>query len=232
MEKRHHPASFTELSSHSSTPQPMKMKFPQILPLLALSLSATTQSTSLSLTDHNAIISTTLQFYRSLDLKSPSLLRSATTPNITFDGSLFVSIGLGLPEPLVGQDVVVPALVGALPMTTMHTLANFYVEVEGEEVGEEEGGVRAGGGRRANVSAYVLAYHYKQVEEPRENPRNNFLMGNRFEGRVVKGDGDGMWRLEAVRLEPFFQSGTIEVMGLGGGGDGSGNGTGNGNGGL
>ncbi|KAF2655147.1 hypothetical protein K491DRAFT_693170 [Lophiostoma macrostomum CBS 122681] len=156
-----------------------------------------------SLTNHEAIIDTALLFYRSLDLKSESLMRSITTSNITFNGTLFASIGLGLSEPLVGQENVVPALIGALPMTTMHNLQNFRVEVEGG---------------RGNVTAYVLAYHYKQLEEPRENPRNNYLMGNRLEGSVVR--GEGVWKFEFVRLEPFFQSGNIDVMGLSGSGNG------------
>lgn len=148
-----------------------------------------------------AVIDTLLAFYRSVDLKSATLMRSVTTPNLIFDGTAFASIGIGAPTPLVGQDIIVPGLLASLSMTTMHNVGNFQVNFVGKE--------------RANVTAYVLAYHYKEMEGPRENPRNNYLMGNLFAGSAVKGKGDAMWRFESVRLEPFFQSGNIAVMGLG-----------------
>ena len=147
--------------------------------------------------DREAIIDTALTFYRSLDEKSESLLRSTTTKDLIFDGTLFAEIGLGAPDPLVGQNVIAPSLIAALSMTTMHNLANFRVEVEANH---------------ANVTAYVLAYHYKELEQPRENPWNNYLMGNKFEGRVVK--EKGIWKLGMVKISPFFQSGNIVVMGL------------------
>jgi len=145
--------------------------------------------------DQQAIIETASALYRSLDEKSETLMRSTTTKDLIFDGSLFADIGLGAPEPLVGQDIIVPNLLAALSMTTMHNLANFRVEVDGN---------------RANVTCYVLAYHCKQLEEPRENPRNNYLMGNKFEGSVVR--EKGTWKLGKVKLSPFFQSGNIAVM--------------------
>jgi hypothetical protein len=37
-------------------------------------------------------------------------------------------------------------------------------------------------------------------------------MGNRLEGGLVK--EQDTWRIEGVKLYPFFQSGNIEVMGL------------------
>ncbi|KAF2635176.1 hypothetical protein P280DRAFT_473929 [Massarina eburnea CBS 473.64] len=163
------------------------------------------QPLSSSYTDHAAITSTVLTFYRSIDLKSASLMRSTTTPSLIFDGTAFASIGIGAPEPLVGQDIIVPGLLASFAnLTTMHNVGNFNVTFI---AGEKE---------RANVTAYVLAYHYREVEMPTESPRNNYLMGNLFVGSVVQGEGNrGMdWKLERVELRPFFQSGNIEVMGL------------------
>jgi hypothetical protein len=163
--------------------------------------------------DHAAIVSATLLFYRALDLKNETLLRSITAPHLVFDGALFASIGVGAPEPLVGQDIIAPGLIAALDMTTMHNVGNFVVNVDGD------GG--DGGVEHANVSAYVLAYHYRRVEEPAENPRNRYLMGNEFRGGLVRsgngtGDGKGReWMFEWVKLFPFFQDGNKEVMGLG-----------------
>ncbi|KAJ4348665.1 uncharacterized protein N0V89_010043 [Didymosphaeria variabile] len=147
-----------------------------------------------------AITDTLLTFYRSLDLKSESLLRSTTTPDLVFDGTAFASIGVGAPDPMVGQDVIAPALIASLPMTTSHNLANLRVVFHLE-------------GAKANVTAYVLAYHYKLLSEPAESTSNVYLMSNFVEGLARR--ESGVWKLERVRLEPFFQSGNLEVMGLG-----------------
>lgn len=175
------------------------MKPLQLLAVTILCLTGTSSATSLKPSaDQEAIINTASTFYRSLDEKSESLLRSVTTKDLIFDGTLFADIGLGTPNPLVGQDAIAPFLIAALSnMTTMHNLANFRLEVDASYT---------------NVTAYVLAYHLKVLEQPRENPRNNYLMGNRFQGSVVK--EKGTWKLGKVKLFPFFQSGNIEVMGL------------------
>jgi hypothetical protein len=175
------------------------MKF-SILTLAAICLtgtSATTRPQPQQLTPREAIIDTALLFYRSLDLKSESLMRSVTTKTLSFDGSLFADIGLGLPEPIHGQDNVVPAVLAALQMTTMHNLQNFRVEIDGA---------------KGNFTSYVVAYHYKKLMEPRQNPVNVYMMGNLFEGNVVKEKEE--WLLDAIKLTPFLQSGNIEVMGL------------------
>ena len=149
--------------------------------------------------DREAIIDTVHTFYRSPDEKNESLLRSATTKDLIFDGTLFADIGLGAPDPLVGQDMIAPFLITALSMKTMHNLANMRVDFEVD-------------GNHAHITAYVLAYHYKELQQPRENPRNNYLMGNKFQGSIVREMGS--WKLGMVKLSPFFQSGNIAVMGL------------------
>jgi hypothetical protein len=173
-----------------------------ITPLtLLLSLASANKFPS---NDRDAISDTTLTFYRSLDKKNETLFRSVATNNLVFDGTLFATIGVGAPEPLVGLDIIAPSLIAALNMTTMHNVGNFVVDV---------------GAQHANVSAYVLAYHYKQLEEPRENPRNRYLMGNEFKGGLVREKGNGKWRFEWVKVFPFFQDGNIAVMGLPAGGE-------------
>ena len=149
--------------------------------------------------DRDAIIETIHTFYRSVDTKNQSLMRSVTTSEITLDGTLFVDLGIGMSEPIVGQDILVPALAASLTnITTMHNVGNFSVQLHGD---------------RANVSYYVQAYHYKKLEEPRENPRNVYLMGNHLFGDIVKEKGE--WKFEHIKVAPFFQSGNIAVMGLG-----------------
>ncbi|KAL1602533.1 hypothetical protein SLS60_005949 [Paraconiothyrium brasiliense] len=177
------------------------MKLSHVLASTSLFLSRT-HAIGVGLpTTREAIIDTLLTFYRSLDLKSESLLRSTTTSDLVFDGTAFASIGVGAPEPLVGQDVIAPALIASLPMTTSHNLANLHVSFTSDG--------------KANVTAYVLAYHYKKIAQPAESSRNVYLMSNWVEG-VARREG-GVWKLERVKLEPFFQSGNAEIMGLEGG---------------
>ena len=176
------------------------MKLSQILiltPLFSIGTSCTTCGPS-DLCGREAIIDTVLVFTQSLDDKSESLMRSVTTEDITFDGTLFSDIGLGAPEPLVGQDVVAPSLLGVLTMATSHHLSNFRIQLDAD---------------RANLTAYVLAHHHKQLEDPRENPRNIYVMGNRWQAGVVR--DKGKWKLEWLKILPVWQSGNIAVMGLG-----------------
>jgi hypothetical protein len=122
------------------------MKLSNLFTTTSALLAATTQASHPSTSQHEADIMKTAQtFYRALDIKSESLMRSVTTANLTFDGSAFAPIDVGSNEPLVGQDLVVPGILAILNMTTMHNLANYNV-------------TRVEGGR-ANVTAYVLAYH-------------------------------------------------------------------------
>jgi hypothetical protein len=133
------------------------MKLSSIITLVGLYLTGTSSAStrSTNLVDQDAVITTTLTFYRSLDEKSEALMRSVTIKNLIFDGTLFADIGLGAPTPLSGQANIIPGLFASLRMTTMHNADHLH----------------------ANVTAYVLAYHYKQLKDPRENPRNNYLIG-------------------------------------------------------
>ncbi|KAK0733087.1 hypothetical protein B0T26DRAFT_669536 [Lasiosphaeria miniovina] len=177
------------------------MKLSHILSLIPLFLMGTPSgATRLSsgLTDREAIIDTVLAFGQSLDDKNESLMRSVTTQGIIFDGTLFADIGLGAPEPLVGQDVVASSLLGVLTMATSHHLGNFRIQPLDLN--------------RANLTVYVLAHHHKQLEDPRQNPRNLYVMGNRWQAAVVKDKGN--WKLGWLKILPVWQSGNIAVMGL------------------
>ncbi|KAJ4289531.1 hypothetical protein N0V90_010860 [Kalmusia sp. IMI 367209] len=177
------------------------MKLSKSLSFTTILFSAThatpNPGSSAALTPRESIVDTLLTFYRSLDVKSESLFRSVTTSDLIFDGTAFASIGVGAPEPMVSQDIIAPALIASLNMTTSHNLVNFQVQIDDQY---------------ANITAYVLAYHWKLLEEPRQNPLNNYLMSNWVEGNVRR--ENDTWKLEKVKLKPFFQSGNIEVMGL------------------
>jgi hypothetical protein len=168
-----------------------------LAPLLLTGVSSTRFQTDLA--DRQAIIDTLIAFSRSLDDKSPPLMRSVTTKDLVFDGTLFADIGLGLPEPLVGQDAVGTALFGALTMPTAHYLSNFHLQ-------------RDRGANHANLTAYALATHHKQLEEPRQNPNNLYVQSNRWHAGLVKDKGE--WKIEWFKVQPVWQSGNIVVMGL------------------
>lgn len=177
----------------------MKFQGGLSLPLLALShLTAASTRQRSCVNNQDAIIDTVLTFTQSLDDKSESLLRSATAANIIFDGTLFADIGIGALEPLVGQDSVVLLLQAFEGMSTSHHLTNFRVTVDGQS--------------HANFTAYAQAYHYSRLEEPRENPKNIYLMGNRYAGGLVKADDE--WKLDYFKIHPVWQSGNIAVMGI------------------
>ncbi|KAF1979203.1 hypothetical protein BU23DRAFT_150269 [Bimuria novae-zelandiae CBS 107.79] len=175
------------------------MKLPTLLTLASAALHV--YATPAGPSSHEAIAAPLYAFYRALDLKSAPLLLLSTTEDLVFDGTAFASIGIGAPVPLVGQDVIVPSLLSSLKMTTMHNLANVQVE----EVG-------GGGEGRANVTAYVLAYHHKELFKPSSNTGNVYLMGNLAAAGVVRKEGG--WKVEKLTLIPFFQSGNKVVMGL------------------
>jgi hypothetical protein len=140
-----------------------------------------------------------LLFTQSLDDKSESLMRSVTTQDVVFGGTLFADIGLGAPAPLIGQDVIVESLLGLLTMPTSHHLSHFRVQVSGSQ---------------ANLTAYLLSHHYRLLEQPRENPRNKYEMANRYQAGVVR-EGGG-WKIEWLKVIPAWQSGNLAVMGLNG----------------
>jgi hypothetical protein len=148
--------------------------------------------------ERDAITDTALAFYQSLDDKSESLMRSVTTQDFVFNGSLFAEVGLGPSVPIVGQDVVAPFLLAALNMTTSHHISNFRIQLHTKD--------------QAKLTAYVLAHHYKQLGQFTDDPRNLYIMGNKIEGSAVK--DKGKWKLNWVKILPFWQSGNIEVMGL------------------
>ncbi|KAK4033727.1 hypothetical protein C8A01DRAFT_39813 [Parachaetomium inaequale] len=172
-----------------------------LAPLFLTGTSGTTHSPS-ALTDREAIIDTLLAFTQSLDDKNETLLRTVTTTNIIFDGTLFADIGLGGREPVVGQDALVPSLLGVLTMPTSHHLSNFRVQL-----------LDAAHADHANLTAYVLAHHHKLLEEPRENLRNLYVMANRYQASMVR--DKGKWKLEWLKLLPVWQSGNRAVMGWG-----------------
>lgn len=172
----------------------------KLSPLSILAVAGAVAASSCNIpheTEKDAVIDTVLKFTQSLDDKSELLLRSATSPDVVFDGSLFVDIGLGQPEPLVGQETVA-LLLQALTMVTSHHLGNFRVTIDGQS--------------HANFTAYAQAYHYARLEEPRENANNIYLMGNRYQGSTVKIDDE--WKLSYFKVFPVWQSGNIAVMGL------------------
>src|SRR5688572_29004863 len=109
------------------------MKLSQIITLTPLFLCPT---------DRESSIDTALAFGQTLDEKSEAFMRSVTTKNIIFDGTLFAGIGLGGREPLVGQDVIAQSVLGVLTMPTSHHLSNFGVQLDRAD--------------HANLTAYVL----------------------------------------------------------------------------
>jgi hypothetical protein len=178
------------------------MKLFHVLALAPLFLTGTsgTAHHPPALTDREAIIDTLLAFTQSLDDKNETLLRTVTTQDIVFDGTLFADIGLGGREPVVGQDAIVSSLLGVLTMPTSHHLSNFRVQQ-----------LDGGHANRANLTAYVLAHHHKLLEEPRENPLNLYVMANRYQAGMVR--DKGKWKLGWLKLLPVWQSGNRAVMG-------------------
>ncbi|KAI9149606.1 hypothetical protein HJFPF1_11661 [Paramyrothecium foliicola] len=175
------------------------MKLSYLLRLAPLFLRGTSGGgLSSDFSERGAITDAILAFYQSLDDKSESLMRSVTTKEFIFDGSQFAEIGLGPPVPIVGQDTIAPFLLAALNMTTSHHVSNFRIQVHEK--------------KQANLTAYVLAHHYKQIEKLREDPRNQYIMGNKVEASVIK--DKGKWKLNSIKLLPFWQSGNTNVMGL------------------
>jgi hypothetical protein len=65
---------------------------------------------------------------------------------------------------------------------------------------------------RANVTAYVLAYHHIELEQPREKPSIDCLMGKRFEGSFLKDKDTG--KLGWAKVSPFFQLEDIAMLSL------------------
>jgi hypothetical protein len=167
-----------------------------LAPLLLTSVRSTPSQTDLA--DRQAIIDTLVAFSRSLDDKNRPLMRSVTTKDLVFDFTLFVDIGFGYPEPIVGQDVVEEALFSALTMPTSHYLSNFHLQRDANH---------------ANLTAYALATHHKQLEEPRQNPNNLYVQSNRWHAGMVRDRGE--WKVEWMKVEPVWQSGNLAVMGLG-----------------
>jgi hypothetical protein len=91
------------------------------------------------LVEKDAVTTTILSFYRSLDEKSEALMRSVTTTDLVFDGTLFAAIGLGAPAPLVGIDIIAPGLLAAFTnITTMHNVGTFHVESGTDEANKRE----------------------------------------------------------------------------------------------
>jgi hypothetical protein len=94
-------------------------------------------------------------------------MRSATTSDLTFNSALFADFGIGTADPPGGQKPIVPFLVTARSMTTMHNVANFRVQADTNHV---------------SITAYALAYHYKELDQLIENTDNNKDM----EARMVE----------------------------------------------
>ncbi|KAM0542624.1 hypothetical protein ACHAPJ_012703 [Fusarium lateritium] len=147
------------------------------------------------------IVDSILALTQSFDDKNETLLRASLADDVIFDGELFADIGLAGPDPIIrGRNDVAKQLLAALSMTTTHHISNFRIQM--------------GDNKQANFTVYALACHYKELEDPRENPKNHYIMGTRYEGGLRK--EKGAWKLVRFRPRPVWQSGNINVMGLNG----------------
>ena len=147
-----------------------------------------------ALTDREAIIDTLLRFVEGLDTHSTSLVHSAFTVNAVVDLRPISNIGLSFPE-LVGADNAVAGLskaVGELDIS--HHLSNFRVTVTGD---------------KGHLTCYALAQHFKAGEGPKAECRG-FLMGNRYQVDLVRGQGE--WRMRRLVVSCMWSEGNIGVL--------------------
>jgi len=205
------------LQFSSNHPNPRRMRFLFLFPSflsLVFSASSLPPSSPSLLSPHQSITSTITSFFHALDTKNESLVRTLTTPTITFDASAFSSLGFAFTAPLVGRDTVAPAVIAAVHnLTTSHNLSNLRIKVQGdkdEDVDDEQDSRTCPS--TADAAFYVLAWHWRRIQEDRAAPGNVYLMSNRYEVGLVREGGN--WAMEVFRIFPIFQMGNKEVMGM------------------
>lgn len=151
-----------------------------------------------TLTDSEAIISTIVRFVQALDDSDASLLASTLTDDMVMDVTAFNG-PLNTAYPIFeGRDVVVPGLIKATSMDTMHSVSNFRVEIH--ESGEE-----------AELNCYAQAQHLRKGEGLAVGKDDYFLMGNRYRVTLVK-DREGGWRIRRKVITPVWFVGDVGVM--------------------
>lgn len=149
------------------------------------------------LTPHESICDATIRMVQALDENDAALLTSAFTETATYDLRPFSFLGLtfGL---LTGRSTIVPTLLSAVgKMDTTHTLSNFRTKISSD-------------GKKAHLTCYTYAQHFRPGEGRPYQKGNGFLMGNRYEGDLVLDEAEGVWRFERFVLWCVWSQGDFE----------------------
>ncbi|KAF7198374.1 hypothetical protein HII31_00113 [Pseudocercospora fuligena] len=158
---------------------------------------ASTTFTTNHLTPHEAISDAAIRLVQALDDRSPELLASSLTEDASYDlrpFSFLADFGL-----LVGRENIVTKLLNAVgDKDTTHMLSNFRTQLSED-------------GKTAKLTCYALAQHWRPGQGQSWVFGNCYLMGNRYDGELVKGD-DGLWRFKTFVIACTWSQGDAAVM--------------------
>lgn len=165
--------------------------------------------TTAHLTPHEAIADTIHRFVEALDDSNIDLLSSAFTPDAVFDLSEMKALNPDY-SATVGREAIVAQLSSVVfPMDTTHMVTNIRSRLLQEEPRAAAEGAPAVA-RRARVTAYALAQHWRPGQGPSHLFGNDFLNGNRYDADLVF-DGE-VWRFERFRLRTAWAKGDRGVF--------------------
>ena len=148
------------------------------------------------LTDREAAMDAIIRFVCALDNGDEDLMNSAFTEDIVVDLSPFRKVGMRY-DPVEGRKAVVDRMMTAVgkPLDTTHSATNLRCTVSGD---------------KAELTACILAQHFRGGEGPSPEYQDFYFFGNQYEASLVR--AGELWRVKKLLIAPAWTFGKPEVM--------------------
>ncbi|KAF2168446.1 hypothetical protein M409DRAFT_53125 [Zasmidium cellare ATCC 36951] len=153
------------------------------------------------LTPHEAISDPLIRNALGIDTNNKTLMTSAFTPDAVQDMTAlaFLDSHFGTTH---GRDAIVSMASSTVGrMDTTHMLSNFRTSISDN-------------GFTGTVTCYALAQHWRPGQGRSFAFESRFLMGNQYEGEVVRdeSEGQGVWRLRKLVIRTMWTEGDFGVF--------------------